>query len=365
MSGDISEPSDTTPRPESPETLDGWRRRALESERMLAESAALLREYEVLRALDEVIENTEDIPGLLDGVLLKLRELFKTDRAYLLQEQENDRSFFLIPYESFDPKYPGASTRGKRVPRDPERRGLLPILFDADGPVVMEELPPFRHTELKRSFQVQSEIVMALRPRTGGPWVLGMHQCSHPRVWQDEELRLFAIAARRINHVLGMRLIFDELKRSEIKQATAQSMARVGYWEVNATSGMLLWSSELFAMHGLSGRSGKITHDEAVELVHPDDRAYTILDAETIQGKALPISLEYRILRPDGEIRHMNSRFTYRKDEAGNIGDFFGVTQDVTERRQRELDEKRLRQRLAEAQEYGKAGVWDWDPKDG
>jgi hypothetical protein len=47
-------------------------------------------------------------------------------------------------------------------------------------------------------FGVKAMMMVALYPKTGKPWLFGLHQCSYPRIWTSEEMRLLKEISRRL-----------------------------------------------------------------------------------------------------------------------------------------------------------------------
>jgi two-component system NtrC family sensor kinase len=63
--------------------------------------------------------------------------------------------------------------------------------------------------------------------------------------------------------------------------------------------------------------------------IHPEDRE-GVIAASDLQKNCHPIELEYRIIRPDGSIRHILDRGFPITDETGQARRYIGVAQDVT-----------------------------------
>ena len=71
--------------------------------------------------------------------------------------------------------------------------------------------------------------------------------------------------------------------------------------------------------------------------MHPDDRAaFRKAFDETTQGKSTGFDQEFRIVRPDGEIRWVLRRAQLIRSEDGRPVSMLGVALDMTERRDRE-----------------------------
>ncbi|OKH36836.1 hypothetical protein NIES2119_15560 [[Phormidium ambiguum] IAM M-71] len=76
-----------------------------------------------------------------------------------------------------------------------------------------------------------------------------------------------------------------------------------------------------------------------LDTIHPDDRDLVL--ASIKQQRKGETKREYRIVRPDGQIRWISAEITLIKDEAGNAVRVAGLAEDVTERK---LTEEKLRQ---------------------
>ncbi|HJY33179.1 MAG TPA: SpoIIE family protein phosphatase, partial [Actinomycetota bacterium] len=125
-----------------------------------------------------------------------------------------------------------------------------------------------------------------------------------------------------------------KLRRSEHELAEAQELARLGRWEWDLASGTVTWSDDLYRIHGYEPGAFPMTFEKAVELVPEEDRRRierNLAAALATQRRELP-DIEYRIVRPDGELRALLGRARLFFDEAGSPVRMLGVVQDVTER---------------------------------
>jgi serine phosphatase RsbU (regulator of sigma subunit)/anti-sigma regulatory factor (Ser/Thr protein kinase) len=91
--------------------------------------------------------------------------------------------------------------------------------------------------------------------------------------------------------------------------------------------------------------------------VHPDDAriARSAID-EALQGPD-PYRAEYRIVRPDGEVRWLAARGIVNRDEAGRPVRVVGVASDLTERRAAEEERQRLLVREQRARRAAEAAT--------
>jgi PAS domain S-box-containing protein len=132
------------------------------------------------------------------------------------------------------------------------------------------------------------------------------------------------------------------LQISEAYLAEAQRIAHIGYWERNLATNLLTLSEESIRIFGLPPGDGRVTFARLQELIHPEDRQRVVAAGAGALRTGAPYDAEYRIVRPNGEIRIVHSRGNVTKDEPGRGRCLFGIVQDVTER---ELAEAALRER--------------------
>ncbi|HTO11271.1 MAG TPA: ATP-binding protein, partial [Candidatus Binatia bacterium] len=220
-----------------------------------------------------------------------------------------------------------------------------PVRF---GPGSDHPLP----AEAARRFGIQSMMAIAIYPKEDRPYMLGLHQCRYPRTWAPQEERLFQQIGRRLEDALTSLLMFRTLHESERRLEEAQRIAHVGYWERDLDTGLVTWSDETYRIFGLSPEERPLTRGRVRELIHPDDRQRNLdAVAKAVEGGAR-YEVEYRVVRPSGEVRIIHSQGDVTRDGAGRPRRTFGTAQDITERKraeQRLVAQHIVTQILAEA----------------
>ena len=127
---------------------------------------------------------------------------------------------------------------------------------------------------------------------------------------------------------------YKSLKESEKRLSEAQRMAHIGNWDNDLVIGELYWSDEMYRIFGLNPRE-KITYDQFLSYVHPDDIDYVYNSTQkAIKGKIY--ATNYKIVRPDGEERIVHSEREVIFDEKNNPTRMRGTFQDITERKNAE-----------------------------
>jgi diguanylate cyclase (GGDEF)-like protein/PAS domain S-box-containing protein len=131
------------------------------------------------------------------------------------------------------------------------------------------------------------------------------------------------------------------------KLELALEVSRIGVFEVDVENSTTLWDDRLLEIYGLTGQPNLQKPDQWYDLLHPDDRDRAIACIDENSGKDSTFSNAFRILRPDGSIRHIRARATPFRLESGEtriLGANWDATNDITI--QEELAEVN---RLAEA----------------
>ncbi len=155
-----------------------------------------------------------------------------------------------------------------------------------------------------------------------------------------------------VRDITDRKRVERELRENQQRLSMAMTAGRMGTWEWNVASGEVVWSPTLEAIHGLApGRFGG-TFEDFLRDVHPEDRQMV---TDRI-GKSLQESeheIEYRILRPDGEMRWLSARGHVVRDESGRPVRMMGICMDISDRKRAEQDQRFLAEatsKLAAAQ---------------
>jgi len=122
-----------------------------------------------------------------------------------------------------------------------------------------------------------------------------------------------------------------EAAESRRRLAEAQSLAGLGSWDYDPTSGRLSWSETTYTIFGRDPAAFTPNLGAFVASIHPDDRqlfeqAHRRLDFASNE------ELQLRIVRPDGEVRHVLARTRHVAEPDGRADRLVGTILDVTER---------------------------------
>ena len=148
-------------------------------------------------------------------------------------------------------------------------------------------------------------------------------------------------------------LLARELRRRESYLAEAQRLSQTGSFGWRVSSGEIFWSDETFRIFEFAP-SSKVSLHMILERVHPQDMP-SVEMAMAAATRAEGIDLEHRLVMPDGRIKYLH---VVGKAESGETGDIevIGAVMDITTRKLTEIELRRSKEHLADAQRLSRTG---------
>lgn len=194
----------------------------------------------------------------------------------------------------------------------------------------------------------------------GAVWIFFSDMAAESVAASGEQLRriqtakgwLFILASAALIYLLVRlhdrrhRAALDAARESERRMRRAQRIARIGNWECDLETEDLYWSPEVCEIFGVEPGEFEETREAFYDLVHPDDLAGQEAADRALMAGEGPLDHQHRIVRPDGEVRHVHERAVLERDEDGEPVRMSGTVQDVTERAALEGELERSRASL-------------------
>lgn len=179
--------------------------------------------------------------------------------------------------------------------------------------------------------------------------LLGLQSILHATV--DGKTRDLTATIETLQAEVAERMVVEsDLRESNARFEQLAAAISDVFWLMDITNMRLLYISP--AYEAIWGRPCSSMYSDPhswLDAVHPDDhdRALTFFDQETLETH---YDAEYRIVRPDGEIRHIWDRGYIIRDENGRVARIAGLASDITQL-------KRLQEELQQAQKSRETGL--------
>jgi PAS domain S-box-containing protein len=135
----------------------------------------------------------------------------------------------------------------------------------------------------------------------------------------------------------------ENLRRSQAYLEESERLSRIGSWALKVpTPEIVYWSPEQYRIYGFDPGKGLPTLEAVLARTHPEDRAVLETMNRAVREKK-DMDLDFRILLPDGTVRHIHSLGHPVVNQAGEV-EFSGKSGDVTERKLAEALQHSLEQ---------------------
>jgi signal transduction histidine kinase len=228
-------------------------------------------------------------------------------------------------------------------------------LLDASGAALVcsPSVPP----ELPAALAAEHAAVLAGGNPVRGARVEIRGPGGERRWWESELYPLAGAGTARVGVVaadvtLEIRAEHG-LRESERQLASAQAIARMGWWAWTADPLEFSLSPELAGVLGLSpGRATSLTEADVIALVFPEDAPAMGIEVRRAVAEGRSVRFRSRFRLPDGRMRLLETEGAVTGDRAGEPVEMHGFSQDVTEVARGAL----LQQTLAELGRLGLAG---------
>jgi PAS domain S-box-containing protein len=132
------------------------------------------------------------------------------------------------------------------------------------------------------------------------------------------------------------------LTESESRARLALEAGQMGAWWFDPQDRRTGLSPQAARLLGLPPDRTTLGYDEWFDLLHPDDRAPTLAALELARSGSGGYETEYRVRRPEGDWRWINSRGRLLPESDWSSGRVIGIFQDVTARRQADEEQDLL-----------------------
>ncbi|MFC1562711.1 PAS domain S-box protein [candidate division KSB1 bacterium] len=136
------------------------------------------------------------------------------------------------------------------------------------------------------------------------------------------------------------------LQESRNRYARAEEMGQFGHWDRNFIENKCIWSDGTYRIFGVRKDEFIPKYENFLNLVHPSDREPTKSAVNSSLSHGKKHDIEYRIIRPDGTERVINSIAEVGFNRKGQPARLIGTVHDITERKRAEEKLEKYRHHL-------------------
>ena len=160
--------------------------------------------------------------------------------------------------------------------------------------------------------------------------------------WMETHMVPLRNAEQKINSLLSVTRDISERKKSgeylrlsEERLSRAEQMGNLGYGYYDMLTNNMQLSTGLYKIFGVSPESFSHTVEGLKSVIHPGDFLIQEKAVDTLFMNG-HVDVEFRIVRPDGEVRNVFFKTVLTKDTNGQLINSFTTAIDVTERKKAE-----------------------------
>ena len=124
-----------------------------------------------------------------------------------------------------------------------------------------------------------------------------------------------------------------EIKRLNERLAIAADSAKIGVWELDLETDTLIWDDWMYRIYGIEPKPFAGAYETWKKGVHPDDLPKADQEVQEAIGGTKPFDTQFRIIRPDGEIRHVKAFARVLRNRDGIPVKMTGVNFDISEQK--------------------------------
>ncbi len=293
---------------------------------------------EYLDRINLLIQRADNLEQMMQSLLQEMLSMFDCDRAWLVYPCDPAAETWQIPMACTQRDYPGALAAGMEHPMEPYIAEMMQHCLDNTEPFTLraaiETADPVTATTL---YQAESLVCQAIFPKTGKPWLFGLHQCSHPRVWSNAEKQLFSEIGCRVSEGLNSLLITRDLRDSEERFRHAFEFAGIGMGLLSIEGRWLRANQVICNMLGYE--ESQLQQLTFQELTHPDDLLKGRDDLQRLlQGEIAFMQIEKRYRQRNGQYLWTKLTTSIVCDDKQQPSYFVSQIENIDQRKRAEDD---------------------------
>src|SRR5258706_4763108 len=313
----------------------------------VVETPELIQAKAEIRRLNEgleqrILERTRELAAANEELRTEILERKQAEDALRRSEDRNRLIIDTIPTMAWSLRPDGVVDFLNQRWMDYTGLSLEQYVKDPTGPIHPEDIPRVIERWLVEMAVGEAyEEEMRLR-RADGEYRWFLVRTAPLRDEQGDLVKWYGVST----DIEDLKRAEAALKESQRRLEEAQRIAHVGHWDRDLETRRITWSDEIYRILGLPLQERDSPRTEWLEVVHPEDKPRLSLSIEELERGIRRLDVEFRIVRPNGEVRFLHSQGDVIRDERGRPLRRFGTAQDITERKRAEEQLKATTEQL-------------------
>ncbi|MCA9944905.1 MAG: PAS domain S-box protein, partial [Anaerolineales bacterium] len=162
-----------------------------------------------------------------------------------------------------------------------------------------------------------------------------------------EDFELIERATRLASVAIEHSQAQESIVRLNDRITLAARAAGLGIWDWDIIKDQLVWDKEMYGLYGIDEHDFSEAYEAWIKGLHPDDVAHSENETQRALRGEKEYDTQFRVVWPDGTIRHLQANATVYRDTDGNPVRMVGVNYDITERVQAEQKLRRSEERFS------------------
>lgn len=175
----------------------------------------------------------------------------------------------------------------------------------------------------------------------------------------DEQIKALKLLAQQVVNLFELRL--QKMQYEEVSDA-----GKIAHWFFDLPSQQIVWSDKMYDLFHHPKEKGTSDFETFQNYIYKEDREDLNNKITNAIQNGVPYIVEHRINSPKG-IRWIEGIGDPLFDSHGNVIALNGVAQDITEKKQKEIELALSEKELSDSNTYlklalegGELGIWDW-----
>lgn len=311
----------------------------------------------VIAKLGRTALASNDLQRLFDRAVEDIPETLGVKFCKLLRLMPEEKAFQLISGVGWKDGLVGKTT----VPAGPGSQAGYTL--QSATPIIVEDLKTekrFSGPKLLNEHKIVSGMSVIIGPEEQ-PWgVLGVHSDEKHHFTPDDTNFVQAVA-NVLWEAIRRQEQEESLQRSELRWRFALEGGNTGAWELRQSS-MTAWTSHRHdQIFGYEEPVENWSYERFIDHVLEEDRTGVDDAFKLALQTGESWNFECRILGADGQVRWIRASGRPENPQQAGEPQIWGLVEDITDRKQTEIEIARTQERTQLAMSAASLGFWDWN----